>query len=1024
MKREQTSLNNFSSALAVNCAGAVLALAFSLNVRADSGDIQSYYVAKEHKFAQTSAAPSIEALNPWQFTAEILASSGTSSGSSSVQFPTLTLPNTTNMSFVYNTGRNTWRVRQSFPDRPSFENSFPNGSYTFVMPTITPPATTFNPTLGAMGDVYPNSVPSLTNTSWSGGNLVIDPTQDFTFTWNSFTGGLPGALIVVSIDGFPDQQLTPTATSLTLPANSLPPGQLIGSAKLNFINPTTTDTTSVPGVTGLGGYINSVIFDIQTLGGPAQDVQDYLVEKTETLVQTSTAPPAVVSFGFSAAVHTGTGGTLISASVTLPAGSTNPSPQALGPDGNGGLDFNDGSVTQAGLDAQFNNGTYGLNITGGSGSYSANLTLTGNAYPASTPTITNTNWSGGALVIDPTQNFTFTWNSFSDFSPGDAVALFDENGAFNFYFDTNTTSQFIAAGTLAPNTTYTFRLTFNHLVDTNTSSIPGASGSAGYQHNTGFTIQTVSGPPTIISPLVASSTVGVPFTYQFEADGATSLGVSNLPPGLAFNAGLAAITGTPTTAGTFNVGLSASNTVGTTNATLAITVLPPPASGPTIITSTAATARTGQLFSFRAITTGGSPAARVSASGLPAGLSINAVTGVISGTPTSDGSFAVSLTVTDGPATTGAIVQLTFISDPAVPAITSPGSALLTLGQFFTYTIVAPSTAGPGTFDLIGALPQGLNFNAGTGTISGIPTGLSRKTGKDVLPKPDLAGGVVLGSVQLFATTPSGTATFPLLFLRPEPGVVNISTRLLVGTGENALIGGFIITGNAPKVVIVRAIGPSTGVPGALQDPTLELHDSAGHVTSNDDWRSTQEQIILGTTIPPADNRESAIVAGLDPGAYTAIVAGKEGATGVALVEAYDLGTASLDTSGSAKLANISTRGFVDTGNSVMIGGFIIRSQPNRVIVRGIGPSLGASGIQGALQDTTLELRDSNGSLIRANDDWRSDQEQEIIDTTIPPADNRESAIVATLNPGAYTGIVAGKNGTTGVGLVEVYALQ
>jgi hypothetical protein len=141
-------------------------------------------------------------------------------------------------------------------------------------------------------------------------------------------------------------------------------------------------------------------------------------------------------------------------------------------------------------------------------------------------------------------------------------------------------------------------------------------------------------------------------------------------------------------------------------------------------------------------------------------------------------------------------------------------------------------------------------------------------------------------------------------------------------------------------------------------------------------------------------------------------------------VEVYDLGTASLDTSGNSKLANISTRGFVQTGDNVMIGGFIIQRADTKIIVRAIGPSLTALGIQGALQDTILELHDGSGSLIFENDDWRNTQEQQIIDTTVPPTDNRESAIVATLTPGNYTAIVRGKGNTTGVALVEVYALQ
>src|SRR5205823_3829349 len=168
------------------------------------------------------------------------------------------------------------------------------------------------------------------------------------------------------------------------------------------------------------------------------------------------------------------------------------------------------------------------------------------------------------------------------------------------------------------------------------------------------------GPPVITSPLTATGTVGQQFIYQFEAGGATSRGVTNLPAGLTFNGNVAAITGIPAAAGVFQVGLSASNTAGTTTATLTLTVQPAPPSGPVIISSTSATGRVGQRFTFQVVTTGGTPAARVSASGLPAGLSINAVTGLISGIPTAEGSSAVTLTVTDGPFTTSAILQLTF----------------------------------------------------------------------------------------------------------------------------------------------------------------------------------------------------------------------------------------------------------------------------------------------------------------------------------------------------------------------------
>jgi hypothetical protein len=250
----------------------------------------------------------------------------------------------------------------------------------------------------------------------------------------------------------------------------------------------------------------------------------------------------------------------------------------------------------------------------------------------------------------------------------------------------------------------------------------------------------------------------------------------------------------------------------------------------------------------------------------------------------------------------------------------------------------------------------------------------------------------------------------------------NISTRLRVETGNNVLIGGFIITGTPPKKVIVRAIGPSLSsfFPGALADPVLELRDSSGGlIRSNDNWRSDQEAEIIATGIPPTNNLESAIAATLpaNSSAYTAIVRGVNNGTGIGVVEAYDL-----DRAVDSKLANISTRGFVQTGDNVLIGGLIVLGQnPLRVIVRAIGPSLPGPG---ALGNPTLELHDGNGGLIASNNDWRSDQEAEIIATGIPPSNDLESAIVRNLAPGNYTAIVRGVNNTTGVALVEAYGLN
>jgi hypothetical protein len=239
------------------------------------------------------------------------------------------------------------------------------------------------------------------------------------------------------------------------------------------------------------------------------------------------------------------------------------------------------------------------------------------------------------------------------------------------------------------------------------------------------------------------------------------------------------------------------------------------------------------------------------------------------------------------------------------------------------------------------------------------------------------------------------------------------------------MIGGFIITGSAPKRVALRGLGPSlisSGLTGLLADPTLELRDSASVLIQNDDWLDGpfggEELAALG--LAPQHTKESGIVATLSPGDYTVLVAGKNQTSGIGLVEIYDTEAAA-----ASQLANISTRGFVQNGDNVMIGGFILGqgSANAGVVVRGRGPSLGQLGLNNVLADPTLELRDANGALLIANDNWQDNPTSaaQLTARGFALPNSLESGIFASLPPGAFTAVLAGKTGGVGLGLVEIY---
>jgi hypothetical protein len=347
-------------------------------------------------------------------------------------------------------------------------------------------------------------------------------------------------------------------------------------------------------------------------------------------------------------------------------------------------------------------------------------------------------------------------------------------------------------------------------------------------------------------------------------------------------------------------------------------------------------------------------------------------------------------------------------------------------GTSCSYSI-APTSQNVGP----SASTNSVNVTAGAGcpwtATSNAPSFLNIKSGASGTGNGTVSYTIAANSTpaQRTGTLTIAGQTFTVTQTGASPTVLgNISTRLRVLTGDNALIGGMIATGTANKRVIIRAIGPTLndfGVPGALQDPTLELFQGSSQIASNDDWRqSAQQADIQNSGFAPGRDAESAIIATLTPGQnYTAIVRGKDGTTGVGLVEAFDLEVGS-----SSKLGNISTRGFVDVDDNVMIAGLIV--SPNngtstKVLVRALGPTLGDFGVPSSLTDPTLDLVNASGTVIRSNDNWRSDQQSEIEAASLAPSHNEEAALVETVVPGAYTAIVRGSGRTTGVGLVEAY---
>jgi hypothetical protein len=546
-----------------------------------------------------------------------------------------------------------------------------------------------------------------------------------------------------------------------------------------------------------------------------------------------------------------------------------------------------------------------------------------------------------------------------------------------------------------------------------------------------FTLFVLNPSPAITSVDNATFVIGTSNSFTVKTKATSPISVlsfsGTLPSGVSFvpnTNGTATLSGTPAggSGGTYPLIITAANGTppdAVQNFTLTVQATPPVLHAPAITSANAKTFTVGSPGTFT-VTTTGTPTSQVTLIGpQPSWLSYvdnTNGTATLSGTPDSESDASYSFTITAANGVLPNATQAFVLTVKQAPTFTSPSSATFSVGVPGSFVV---ETRGNPVASLskTGTLPSGVSFldnGDGTANVAGTPAAGSAGSYPITVTA---ANGVMPNATQIFTLAITATPTSTQL--------LNISTRLLTQTGENVAIGGFIIAGSDLKTVLIRGLGPSLAafVPNPLQDPTLELHQGSSVIASNDDWQDTPNIGQIPTGFEPADPRDSVIVATLSPGPYTVVQAAKDAAGGIGLLEVYDI-----DSTGDAMLANISTRGLVQTGDEAMIGGFILQggTEGSTVVVRAIGPSLTSFGIGDALADPTLELHDADGTLIGTNDNWRDDaaQADELTAIGFAPGDDLESAMVATLPPAAYTAIVAGKGGGTGVALVEIYNLQ
>lgn len=560
-----------------------------------------------------------------------------------------------------------------------------------------------------------------------------------------------------------------------------------------------------------------------------------------------------------------------------------------------------------------------------------------------------------------------------------------------------------------------------------TSVLLGATNATGTGTATlTITVAAAGATPVISnSSLTPAGTVGAPFSYTVTASGTpTSYTAAPLPAGLSINPATGVISGTPTTVGMTSVLVGATSAAGTGTTTLTITVAS--ASVPPVITSPPTAAATaGTPITTYVVTATGLPTL-YTATGLPAGLTIDSSTGAINGTPTTAGSSTVTITATNSSGTSSFTLTITVAAAPVAPVITSPGSATATTGTPFTYVIAASGT--PTSFSATG-LPPGLTLDTSTGAISGTPTTTGSWT------------------VTINATNATGTSTTTLMIVigaAPSSRIVNFSARALSGPGSQTLIMGFIVSGDGMSL-LVRGIGPGLtpyGIANVLVDPMLTLFDTSGPMALNDDWQVPLTSTVVGAPVPatgtviaatsaqvgafalPSGSKDAALIFTVGNGAHTTALVRPNSTTGVALTEIYVTNAVP-----GTRLINVSARMNVTLGEGTLIAGLAISGNaPKTLLVRGVGPGLTPFGVAGVLADPKITVFSSN-TQIATNDNWETGTSTAAQITTTAAqvgafaltAGSKDAALLITLQPGLYTVVVGGVGNTTGVALVEIY---